>query len=152
MPKPLVFMMGRSPVFLPVDRRYAPNHMWAQAAEGGFRIGLTAYAVKLLGDLKHLEWSVAGGDNLTQGRPIGTVEGSKATSELYAPFDGRVVQINAEVAGDPSRLNANPYEDAWLLTVVGWGEILVSAQQYLAQLEKAWPLAQRLLKGQAGGA
>lgn len=149
MPKPLVFMMGRSPVFLPVDRRYAPNHMWAQPAEGGLRIGLTAYAVKLLGDLRHLEWSVAGGDNLTRGRPIGTVEGSKATSDLYAPFDGRVVRINAEVAADPARLNANPYHDAWLLTVSGGGDILISGQEYLAQLENVWPLAQRLLKGQA---
>ena len=49
MPKPLVFMMGRSPAFLPVDRQYVRSHYWAFRTEAGCRLGFSAYAVKLLG-------------------------------------------------------------------------------------------------------
>ncbi len=65
--KPLVFMMGRSPALLPTDRCFARNHMWVSeadnGAEDGYRLGLTAYAVKLLGDMR----SLAAGATYSQG-------------------------------------------------------------------------------------
>jgi glycine cleavage system H protein len=152
MSKPLVFMMGRSPAFLPTDRRYARNHMWAMPAGPSYRVGLSAYAVRLLGDLNHLDWSVKPGASLRGGLQIAFVEGSKATSDLYAPFAGRVEAINPRVAAKPSLLNSNLYDSGWLLEIVSDEPSLLTAEQYLAHLEAAWPLAQRLLKGQAGGA
>jgi len=150
MPKPLVFMMGRSPAFLPVDRQYARSHYWVAAAGDGLRIGFSAYAVKLLGVVNRVEWSILPGAAVEQGRAIGYVEASKATSDLYAPFSGRIVDINSRVPADPSLLNAFPYDDGWLLTIAGQPDGLLAPHEYLAYLEATWPLAQRLLKGQAG--
>jgi glycine cleavage system H protein len=150
MPKPLVFLMGRSPAFVPVDRRYARNHMWAESGPGGWRFGLSAYAVRLLGDVYHLEWSVAAGDSVEQGMPIGYVEASKATSDLVAPIDGRVEGLHGGVLADPSLVNSGPYDAGWLLRIDGQGLGLLWPEEYLAHLEAVWPLAQRLLKGQAG--
>ena len=151
MPKPLVFMMGRSPVFLPTDREYARNHMWATGAAEDYRLGLSAYAVKLLGDLRHLDWSAEAGATITAGQQIGFIEGSKATSDLYAPMPGRLLQLNDAVVADPTLLNSNLYDAGWLLVIAGSGEGLLSPEQYLSHLEASWPLAQRLLKGQFGG-
>jgi len=142
--------MGRSPVFVPVDRRYALNHMWAQTEGGGFRFGLSAYAVRLLGDVHHLEWSVAAGDPIERGNPIGYVEASKATSDLVAPVGGRVEEINGAVLADPRLVNSSPYDAGWLLRIDGEGPGLLSPEEYLAHLAAVWPLAQRLLQGQAG--
>ena len=64
MSRPLVFMMGRSPAILPTDRQYARNHMWAMETEGECRFGLSAYAVRLLGDVQHLRWSIKVGDSV----------------------------------------------------------------------------------------
>jgi len=150
MPKPLVFMMGRSPVFLPVDRQYARSHYWVASVEAGLRLGFSAYAVKLLGVVNHLRWSIQPGDAVEQGQPIGYVEASKATSDLYAPFPGRLVEVNPRVPADPSLVNSLPYGDGWLMTIAGQADCLLSPQEYLAYLEATWPLAQRLLKGQAG--
>ena len=151
MDRPLVFMMGRSPTFLPVDRLYAPNHMWAMAVEGGCRCGLSAYAVKLLGDLRHLEWSVEAPAQVARAQRIGYVEGSKATSDLYAPVAGRIERFNPDVPADPTLVNSNPYDAGWLLTILGEdATLLMSPEAYQEHLEAAWPLAQRLLKGQAG--
>jgi len=151
MTKPLIFMMGRSPAFLPTDRRYARNHMWADAAEGGWRVGLSAYAVKLLGDLSHLEWSVEVGTPVEARQQIGFVEGSKATSELFAPLAGEVRRINPAVVADPTLLNSNLYDTGWLLVLSAADAGLLSPNEYLAHLEACWPVAQRILKGQAGG-
>jgi len=149
MTRPLVFMMGRSPAILPTDRRYARSHMWAMVSERGWRLGFSAYAVRLLGEVRHLEWSVQPGAVLTAGQAIGYVEASKATSDLYAPLSGELVERNDRVLADPGLVNSNLYDDGWLLCIAGDGRGLLAPDEYLAHLEAAWPLAQRLLKGQA---
>jgi glycine cleavage system H protein len=149
MPKPLVFMMGRSPAFLPVDRQYVRSHYWAFRTEAGCRLGFSAYAVKLLGVAHHLEWSVGPGAAVEQGQAIGYVEASKATSDLYAPLSGQIAEINPCVPADPGLVNTHPYDAGWLMTIEGDADGLLSPDQYLAYLEATWPLAQRLLKGQS---
>ncbi len=149
MPKPLVFMMGRSPAFLPVDRQYVRSHYWAVRTKSGYRLGFTAYAVKLLGVVHHLQWSVEPGAAVEQARAIGYVEASKATSDLYAPLSGQLVEINPRAPADPGLVNTYPYDAGWLVTIAGETDGFLSPAQYLAYLEATWPLAQRLLKGQA---
>lgn len=147
--RPLIFMMGVSPVFLPVDRLYARNHMWAMPFEGGYRCGFSAYAVRLLGEVRHLQWSFEPPADVTAGQQIGFVEASKATSDLYAPMAGRITQVNPEVLAHPALLGSNLYDSGWLLTMRGRdAKLLLSAEAYRQLLEAAWPLAQRLLKGQ----
>jgi glycine cleavage system H protein len=153
---PLVFMMGRSPVFLPTDLRYARQHMWIDAKTGPVRrFGFTTYAVKLIGDPIALRWKVNVGDPITAGKPIGHIEGSKAVSDLFAPVDGTLEAINDEVLKDLNKIQWNPYE-AWLLSVrtseseVGEQTPVFSAEEYQIHLEAVWPLTERLLKGRKG--
>ena len=140
-------MMGRSPVFLPTDRRFARNHMWVSGAESeaedGYRMGLTAYAVKLLGDMRSLEWSVAAAARVEQGQSLGTIEASKATSDLFAPISGTILEFNRAVVADPPLLNSNLYDSGWLLRMKegGASSVWLSPQEYLAHIEAAWPLA-----------
>ena len=148
MSKPLVFMMGLAPVFVPVDRRYARNHMWAAEAGDGFRLGFSAYAVRLMGDVNHLEWAFAAGRDIEAGRRIGYVDASKATSDLYAPATGRVIEINRHILTTPGVINSNPYDPAWLFSMKAVEGTLLSPEEYVSYLEECWPLAQRLLKGQ----
>lgn len=150
MPKPLVFMMGQSPAILPVDRRYAKNHMWVIVEQETLRVGFSAYAVRLLGDMRHVAWSVDVGSVVEAGQQIGYVEASKATSDLYSPVAGRIEAVNESVLSDPSLINSNLYDSAWLMELRGADDGLLEAESYVQHLEATWPLAQRLLKGQAG--
>jgi glycine cleavage system H protein len=149
MDKPLVFMMGRSPAFLPVDRRYAKNHMWALHDGARWRCGLTAFAVRLLGDVRAIGWSVQPPVRLQARAAIGYIEASKATSELFAPAAGILDQFNAALVETPSLVNTRLYDEGWLLTMSELEQPLLSPEAYLAMVEAAWPLAQRMLKGQA---
>ncbi len=150
MEKPLVFMMGKSPAILPVDRQYAKSHLWVMVDGDLMRLGFSAYAVRLLGDMHHLQWSVAAGDTIEPGQRIGYVEASKATSDIYSPVGGRVERLNEVVLSTPGLVNSNLYDTAWLLEVQGTPHDLLAPESYVQHLEATWPFAQRLLKGQAG--
>lgn len=148
MNKPLVFWMGQALVVLPVDRQYAPNHMWAQAEPGGLRFGLSAYAVRLLGEVHRLGWSIEPGTAVAEGDTLGYIEASKATSDLYCPVSGTLTEFNPAVLARPSLINSSLYEAGWLFRISAETPELLAPAQYLAHLEANWPLVQRLLKQQ----
>jgi glycine cleavage system H protein len=152
MSKPLVFMMGQSPVFLPVDRSYVKNHMWARGAGEDFRFGLSAYAVRLLGAIRDLEWSVGPGTKVDLRQPIGSIEGAKAVSELYAPQSGTIVAFNLDLLLEPDLINRDPYETAWLFAMKCPAREFLSPGAYLVHVESSWPIAERMLHRQAGAA
>jgi glycine cleavage system H protein len=148
MSEPLVFMMGKFEARFPTDRKYARNHMWAQAAGAGWRFGFSAYAVRLLQDVYFLDWCVEAGATLAEKQEIGSIESSKAESALYAPMAGTLATFNDALLADPSTINVDKYGRGWLFDMQGEGGELLSAQQYLIHLEAAWKVAERTLKGQ----
>ena len=143
-----VFMMGKFEAKIPADRHYARNHMWAQACEGGYRCGFSTYAVRLLQDVYFLEWSIDAGSAVRERQAIGSIESSKAESELYAPIAGQLRAFNLDLLGDPSGINLEPYGKGWLFEITGTGEPLLSADQYMDHLREAWKVAERTIKGQ----
>src|SRR5262245_21004706 len=98
----LVFMMGQYPARIPADRSYARNHLWLQPSGNVFRVGFTAYSVRLLQDVYFLEWSIDPDTQVRAKQTLGEIESSKALSMLYAPFDGRVLEFNEALLNDPS--------------------------------------------------
>jgi glycine cleavage system H protein len=57
------------------------------------------------------------GATVTAGEPCGEVESTKSVSDLYAPVDGEVVEINEELDDDPGLINAEPYGVGWIFKV-----------------------------------
>jgi glycine cleavage system H protein len=145
----LTFMMGQFAARFPTDRRYATNHMWAQAvAPRRWRFGFSAYAVRLLQDVYFLDWTIDAPARLRQRQPIGAIESRKAESELYAPIDGRLIEFNQQLLADPSAINVDTYAQGWLFEMEGAGESLLDPAAYLVHLEAAWKVAERTIKGQ----
>jgi glycine cleavage system H protein len=145
------FAMGEHSAQFPSDRKYATNHMWGKEIEPSrWRFGLTAYAVRLLQDVYFLDWIVEPPAALTQRANIGSIESKKAESDLYAPIAGMLVGVNETVLSDPSLINADTYEQAWLIEIESVAaEGLLAPQAYAAHLLDAWDVAQRTIKGQA---
>jgi glycine cleavage system H protein len=144
----LVFLMGQFEARFPTDRCYAKNHMWALPWEAGHRFGFAAYAVRLLQDVYFLDWTVDPGTQLRPGQALGSIESSKAESELYAPAAGRLSQFNEALLSDPSTINVDKYGGGWLFQLEGPGEGLLSPEEYLVHLEGSWAIAQKTIKGQ----
>jgi len=142
--------MGQFAARFPTDRRYAKNHMWAKpsAAGDGFRFGFSHYAVRLLQDVYFLEWSVDAGAPLREKQAMGSIESSKAESELYAPMTGRLVAFNDDLLSDPSGINVDTYGTGWLFEMQGPGEALLLPDEYLVHLKASWAIAEKTIKGQ----
>lgn len=103
---------------LPADLRYTEEHEYLAATdqENVYRIGITDYAQGELGDIVFVELPEEG-DSFEQGATFGTVEAVKAVSDLYMPVSGEVVAVNEALNDDPSRVNADPYGEGWMIQV-----------------------------------
>lgn len=159
----LTFAMGKFEVRLPTDRVYARNHLWLQPTAGNppddksqdagpdagttYRVGFTAYSVRLLQDVYFLDWTVDPGTAVRAKQAIGEVESSKALSTLYVPAAGTVVAFNEALLADPSAINVDGYGGGWLYEFATTGDWL-SPAEYLKHLEAGWEQDQRYLKGQ----
>ncbi len=145
-----IFAMGDFEAKFPRDRRYATNHMWGQEVDPGrWRFGLTAYAVRLLQDVYFLDWIVESPVDIASRAHIGSIESKKAESDLYAPLAGKLVAINDATLADPSLINADAYQDGWLIEIESDAVTLLTPDGYAEHLVQAWEVAQRTIKGQA---
>ncbi len=143
----LIFMMGNYEARFPTDRGYAENHLWLQQQGDVYRVGFTAYSVRLLQDVYFLDWTVDADSDVKHKQEIGEVESSKALSSLYAPADGRLVTFNDAVLDDPSVINTDNYAAGWLYEFATKAP-LMSPDEYLQLLEGGWEATQRMIKGQ----
>ncbi len=101
---------------IPADLRYTKEHEWARKEGDLLVVGITAHAVEQLGDITMVTLPDAG-TALTAGEAFGDVDSVKAVSELYAPVDGEVAEINAALEDAPESVNDAPYEAGWMLKI-----------------------------------
>ena len=148
MTEQLTFLMGKYEARIPTDRLYVRSHMWFQAEAGAYRVGFTAFAVRMLQDVYFLDWSVEPGTVVKAKQEIGEVESSKAVSSLHAPANGTLLQFNRGLMKDPSAINIDNYGNGWLFDFDPQDVVLLNAAEYVSYLEGIWEDTQRQVKGQ----
>ena len=101
---------------VPEDLRYTSDHEWARLEDGKVRIGITDYAQDALGDVVFVQLPEPGA-RVEAGSTFSEVESTKSVSDIYAPVAGIVVEVNAELADTPQRLNEDPYGEGWICVI-----------------------------------
>jgi glycine cleavage system H protein len=96
--------------------KYTKSHEYIMEDGGVYRVGLSAYAADSLGDITFVEMPEPGA-KFAQGAAFANVESVKAVSEIYAPVDMEIVEINAVLADAPETVNASAMEAGWLVKV-----------------------------------
>jgi glycine cleavage system H protein len=100
----------------PADLRYTASHEWVRDDSGLVTVGITDHAQDALGELVYVELPAIG-RAVKQGEAIVVVESTKAASDVYAPVDGEVVEVNAALSDTPQSVNEAPYGAGWLLKI-----------------------------------
>lgn len=104
----------------PEELLFADSHEWAHIAEqDGHKvatIGISANAVEALTDLVYMELPSTG-SSVTAGDSFGEVESVKATSEMYSPVDGEIIDVNTSLPDNLEVLNSDPYGEGWIIKV-----------------------------------
>ena len=114
------FKRARFTTRLPLTHRYDRSHFWlAEEAPDVWRVGLTKFATRMLGDLVEWRFDMGLGDSVTVGQTIGWIEGFKAVSDIYCVAAGEFAGPNPELEQDPTLLDRDPYDRGWLYRVRG---------------------------------
>ncbi|MBI5251983.1 MAG: glycine cleavage system protein GcvH [Desulfomonile tiedjei] len=101
-------------VNLPENFRYVETHEWARIAGDTVIVGITDYAQDHLGDLTFIELPQVG-DVFQKGEQCGTLESTKAVSDIFMPVSGEILAVNGALLDSPGLVNSDPYGDGWLL-------------------------------------
>ena len=95
--------------------RYSESHEWVKVDGDIAVIGVSDFAQEEMGDITYVDLPDAG-DSFDKGEDFGALESVKASSELYCPVGGEVVEVNSELEDKPEMINEDPY-GAWIIKV-----------------------------------
>ncbi|MFW9830695.1 MAG: glycine cleavage system protein GcvH [Candidatus Thorarchaeota archaeon] len=101
---------------VPDELLYTKEHEWIRKENGLVRVGITDYAQEELHEIVMVELP-SPGTTVKAGEVFGTVDSVKATSELFAPISGEVVETNERLEEAPELVNNDPYGEGWMIAV-----------------------------------
>ena len=104
----------------PKELKYTKDHEWAQKKGSTILVGVTHHAQEALGDVVYVELPKVG-TAIKAGERFGTIESTKAVSDLFSPITGKVVKVNDALSGDPQKVNQDPYGAGWIIEVEASG-------------------------------
>jgi glycine cleavage system H protein len=92
--------------------RYTEEHEWVKLDGDEVVVGITEYATGQLGDLVFIELPEEG-KTVVKGDEVVTIESVKAASDITAPLDGQITEVNTAIVANPALVNEDPMEDGW---------------------------------------
>jgi glycine cleavage system H protein len=101
---------------IPNNLKYTKEHEWVLVEGNIGTIGVTEYAQGELGDVVFVDIDPSLSE-VKKGESIGTIEAVKTVSDIFAPYTGKVVEINAEIKDSPEVVNSDPYGKGWMIKV-----------------------------------
>jgi glycine cleavage system H protein len=96
--------------------KYTEDHEWLRVEGDLVVVGITEHASTQLGDvvfveLPEVETVVAAGDEIV------VIESVKAASDIAAPLDGEIVEVNEALVDNPALVNEDPLGAAWFFKI-----------------------------------
>jgi glycine cleavage system H protein len=117
---------------------YSPSHAWAaRQADGAWRVGITKFATRMLGDMVECGWEVQPGAAVACGQVVGWLEGFKAISDVYGIVDGEFLGANPLLKTKSTTVNKDPHGHGWLYAATGTPESrCLDVHAYVKLLDK----------------
>ena len=92
--------------------RFTEEHEWLKQDGDEVIVGITEHAAEQLGDLVFVELPEEG-RTVARGDEVVTIELVKAASDISAPLDGQITEVNRAIVENPSLVNEDPMENGW---------------------------------------
>jgi len=116
----------------PQNYKYTQEHDWLLVEGNTVTVGVTSFAVEQLGDVVHVELPEVG-SLVEAGDDMGSVESTKTVSDLHAPVNGKIVEVNPMLSDSPEKLMEDPHGVSWICKIQMTGSLpadLMGASQY----------------------
>ncbi len=95
--------------------KYSESHEWVKVEGNIAVIGVSDFAQKEMGDITYVDMPAVE-DEVALGEEFGALESVKASSDLYSPVSGTVVEVNEELEDAPEKVNEDAY-GSWIIKV-----------------------------------
>ena len=96
--------------------KFTEQHEWLLPEGDTVTVGITEHAVTQLGDVVFVELPEVGA-SVTKDEEIVVIESVKAASDILAPLDGEIVEINEALVANPALINEDAMGDAWFFKI-----------------------------------
>jgi glycine cleavage system H protein len=96
--------------------KFTKEHEWVRVEGDEGVVGITSYAQEQLGDMVFIEVPEVGAE-IEQGSEAAVVESVKAANEVYSPVGGEVIEVNEDLAEDPSKVNSDAEGEGWMYRI-----------------------------------
>ncbi len=100
----------------PSNVRYTKDHEWIRLDGDIATVGITDFAQGELGDIVFVDIPTEG-ETLAAEEVFGSVEAVKTVSDLYLPVAGEIIEVNADIDGQPDLVNTDPYGAGWMVRI-----------------------------------
>jgi glycine cleavage system H protein len=98
------------------ELKFTEEHEWAVIRDELATIGISDFAQEQLDDIVSIELPKAG-SIFRQGQTIAIVDSVKASSDIYTPISGEILEVNEELIEKPEMINQSPYELGWIVKI-----------------------------------
>ncbi len=92
--------------------KFTEEHEWLRVEGDEIVVGITAHAAEQLGDVVFVELP-GEGTTVSKDDEVVVIESVKAASDILAPIDGEITEVNATLVDNPAMVNDDPQGDAW---------------------------------------
>ncbi len=98
------------------ELKFTKEHEWIMIKDEVAIIGISDFAQEQLGDIVSIELPKAAGV-FKQGQTMAIVDSVKASSDIYAPISGEIIEVNEGLVEKPELINQSPYESGWIAKI-----------------------------------
>ena len=92
--------------------KFTEEHEWLRTEGEIVGVGITEHASTQLGDVVFVELPDEG-ITVSKDDEVVVIESVKAASDILAPLDGEIIEINEALSDEPSKVNEDPMGEAW---------------------------------------
>jgi glycine cleavage system H protein len=96
--------------------KFTEEHEWLRTEGDIVVVGITEHASTQLGDVVFVELPEEG-LTVSKDDEIVVIESVKAASDISAPLDGEIIEINEVLSDEPSKVNEDPTGEAWFFKI-----------------------------------
>jgi glycine cleavage system H protein len=96
------------------EKKFTKEHEWIEKSDQIIIVGITKFAQDQLGDIVSIELPQVS-SSFKQNDVMVIIDSVKASSDLYCPVDGEIIEINDKLSEHPELINQSPYEEGWIV-------------------------------------
>lgn len=92
--------------------KFTEEHEWLRVEGDVVVVGITEHAAEQLGDVVFIELPDTD-QEVAKDDEVVVIESVKAASDILAPIDGEIVEVNEMLVNEPGKVNDDAQGEAW---------------------------------------